>query len=156
MVSKIIWPTRTDSKREVLAFRRTQNDDNYEKANKVSGDVENNIPILDDKGDLKDSGYSFDDVKLKNSSLVEVSNNYQILIENEVIWVDASGGNLEITLPSASDITGRKFEVKKVDSTFNTVTIKPQVLETIYGGTSFILYLQGETMSPRSDGSNFG
>ena len=153
---KRVWPTRTDDRREVQGFRRSQNDDNFEKANKVPGDVENNIPILDGDGDLKDSGYSFDDVKLKKSSLRTVINDYQIVLSDGIIWVDASSGPVEITLISANGITGQEFEIKKIDSTFNEVTVSASGAETIYNDTEFILYLEGETIDPRSDGSNFG
>lgn len=155
MTSKRIWATRTEDYRERQGFRRAQNDDNFEKANKVPGDVENNIPILDDEGDLKDSGYSFDDVKLKKSQTRTVTSDYQVVISDEIIWVDASSGAITITMISATDITGQTFIIEKIDSSNNAVTIAGNGSETINGDPSFDLLLQYESVEPTSTGTGF-
>jgi hypothetical protein len=57
--SKLRWPTRTKADREIQAYRRTQNDDNFDKANQVPGMDEGNIFVSDGTGDLADSGTSY-------------------------------------------------------------------------------------------------
>lgn len=155
MVSKRIWPTRTEDLRERQGFRRGQNDDNFEKANKVPGDVENNIPVLDDGGDLKDGGKSFDDIKLKKSSTRTVTNNYQVLITDEIIWVDTTAGDLTITMISAVGITGQTFTIEKIDDTDNKVIIVGSRAELINSDASFDLLLQYESVKPTSTGTGF-
>ncbi len=60
--------------------------------------------------------------------------------ENEVvILADATLGNLTITLPAASGVTGRIYIVKKIDTSNNSVIVDPNSTETIDDRTSFNL-----------------
>lgn len=154
MVSKLIWPTRTESVRERQAFRRQQNDDNFEKANKVVGGTEDNIVTLTADGDIQDSGKSFDDVKLKKANTVTVVADYTVLEINEIIWVDASAGPVIITLFPSATIQGQEFIVEKIDDTTNAVTVAGDG-ETVNGDPSFDLLLQYESVQPRSTGAGY-
>lgn len=69
------------------------------------------------------------------------------------LLVDATDGNREITLPSASSANQRTFNVKKIDSTANTVTIVPDGSDLIEFDTSLILLAQGEVANVQSDGN---
>ena len=75
--------------------------------------------------------------------------------------VDASGGNRIITLPTAAsqfaagNSTGRIFNIKKIDSTSNSVTITPQGADTIDGLTSLIINAQYVGYTIQSDGTNY-
>ena len=144
--SKIIWPTRTENQREISGFRRTQNDDNFEKANKVPGDVENNIPILDGDGDLKDSGYSFDDVVLRDSNIVYAASNYAVQVNDEVIYILCSVSDITITLPA--DAGSRTYKIVKADETNFKGVIAGQAGETINKNTTLELYMYGESYEP--------
>ncbi len=55
---------------------------------------------------------------------------------HHVVLVDASGGNVTISLPAASGLNGRTYVIKRVDSSGNTVTIDPAGSETIDGSAT--------------------
>jgi hypothetical protein len=65
-----------------------------------------------------------------------VNNNYQIeYITANVILVDASKGNVTVTLPLVTSNVGRPFIVKKVDNSPNIVNVISLIGETITGPT---------------------
>lgn len=148
-------PPRTEDTRERDAWRRVQDDDNFSKANKVVGGTENNIVTLTDDGDIQDSGKSFDDVKLKKARTVTTSVDYEALEIDEVIWVDASLGDVTITLYPSATIQGQEFIVEKIDSTFNKVIVAGSGSDTVNGGPTFDLLLQYESVQPRSTGAGY-
>lgn len=51
------------------------------------------------------------------------TSNYTITVNDYAIRADATSGNITITLPTASTVTGQVFRIKKIDSSANTVTI---------------------------------
>lgn len=53
--------------------------------------------------------------------------------------VDATAGNITITVPSASGRENHWFEVIRIDATANTVTVVPTGSETLSGETSYLL-----------------
>lgn len=76
----------------------------------------------------------------------------------KVILVDAAGGAVTITLPAAATAgAGFKSTVKKTNaiSSTLTVTIDGDVSETIDGAATYVLYLQNQSVTLVSDGSNW-
>lgn len=146
---------RSEDVRERDRWRIGQDDDNFLKANKVIGGTEDNIITLTSDGDIQDSGKSFDDVKLKKARTVTVSIDYAVLLLDEVIWVDATLGDVIITLYPAATIQGQEFIIEKIDSSTNKVTVAGNGSETVNGDPSFDLLLQYESVQPRSTGSNY-
>ena len=75
--------------------------------------------------------------------------------------VDTSGGNRIITLPTAAsqfsvgNNTGRIFNIKKIDSTTNSVTITPQGADTIDGLATLIIDAKDVNYTLQSDGTNY-
>lgn len=65
---------------------------------------------------------------------------------------DASTSALTITLPAASAEEGRIYNVKKIDSSANAVTIEPDGSDTIDGDTSLIIADQYNSAGIQSDG----
>ncbi len=65
----------------------------------------------------------------------DVGSNGELLVRG-----DATAGNITITLPAASTVTGLKFIIKKIDASINTVTISSA--STMDGSTSIILSTQ--------------
>jgi hypothetical protein len=64
------------------------------------------------------------------------------------ISVNASGGNIVITLPTAGACSDGKFYyIKKKDSTANTVTIVGSGVETIDGASSVVLDSAGQVIN---------
>ena len=51
--------------------------------------------------------------------------NSGVITQGGLIVVDASAGAVTLDLPHTAAIDGRQFIIKKVDSTANTVTIRP-------------------------------
>lgn len=62
--------------------------------------------------------------------------------EYSVIPVDASGGNITVTLPAAGSGIGTVYYIKKIDSSSNTVTIDANASETIDGVTTKVISSQ--------------
>jgi hypothetical protein len=72
-----------------------------------------------------------------------------------VILCDASSGAIVVTLPAASANTGRRYFIKKIDSSANTVTIDGNANETIDGELTSELISQYDAITIVSDGSNW-
>jgi hypothetical protein len=71
-----------------------------------------------------------------------------------VIAVDASGGDVTITLPSAVGTQGRTYYVKKIDSSMNFVFVQATGVQTIDGSNIQHLSIQWESMQIVSDGTS--
>jgi hypothetical protein len=88
----------------------------------------------------------------------EKTANYTVTIDDasKIIAVDASSGAITITL-LASATAGDGFEVtiKKTDSSANAVTTDGDGSETIDGATTYLLGTQYESVTVRSDASNW-
>lgn len=76
---------------------------------------------------------------------------YTVTDSDFLVLVDASSGNVTITLPASS--SGRRYEIKKTDSSANKVIIDGDGSETIDGATTQELLLQYEALSVMGDGS---
>lgn len=67
-------------------------------------------------------------------------------ITDYILSIDATAGNIDITLPAASSVfggsVGIQYIFKRVDNSGNTVTITRAGSDTIDGGTSFALAAQ--------------
>ena len=68
------------------------------------------------------------------------------------VLVDASGGNITISLPSAVGET-RIYNIKKIDSTDNLVIIEPFGSETLDGESNFYINYQYDSYSIINDNS---
>ena len=78
-----------------------------------------------------------------------------VTASNEVVFVNASSGEVDVTLYAASSNGGRKLIIKKTDSSSNAVIILRAASETIDGATSITLYHQNESVTLMSDNSNW-
>lgn len=90
--------------------------------------------------------------------VVTKTGNYTILQtdKDKIILVDATSGNVTITLPSVITVgSGFLLNIKKIDSSTNTVTVSPVLAQTIDGGPSYVLDSQNEFISIASDTSNW-
>jgi lysophospholipase L1-like esterase len=80
-----------------------------------------------------------------------ISTNTTITTDENLMKIDASGGNVTITLPAASNgynstlSTGITYTFQRIDNSGNTVTIQRAGSDVINGGTSFTLTTQWET-----------
>lgn len=89
-----------------------------------------------------------------------VNTNTTLTGEENLLLIDASSGNVTITLPAASigyDAawkTGMKFSFVRLDGSGNTVTIQRAGSDTISGATSFTLTTQWQERGVLCGGNN--
>jgi hypothetical protein len=88
-----------------------------------------------------------------STSFRSVSANAVAMADDAVIAVDASGGDVTITLPTAIGVKGRTYYVKKIDSSMNVVFVQATGGQTIDGLTTQNLSIQWESMQIVSDGA---
>jgi hypothetical protein len=74
-------------------------------------------------------------------------------VNHRTVNVDASLAARTITLPTAASAKNRKYIVKKIDASLNTVTIDPSGAETIDGAALFVLTVQYQSIEFQSDGT---
>lgn len=84
-----------------------------------------------------------------------VNSNSVALATDAVISVDASGGDVTVTLPTAVGISGRTYYIKKNDSSFNSVFVQAFGAQTIDGLNTQELSVQYESMQLVSDGAGW-
>lgn len=73
--------------------------------------------------------------------------------QDEIVYVDASGGAVTITLPDARRFWGFPFTVKKIDASANVVTVSAPV--NIDGATTYPIAAQYEVARVVSDGTQW-
>ena len=69
-------------------------------------------------------------------------------------YFDATGGNIDVTLPDATTCPNRSYKVKKLDASANLVTFTPAV-GTIEGAGTFTLSAQFQFQELANDGTNW-
>lgn len=74
---------------------------------------------------------------------------------NDLTLVDATSGPIVISLPAAASVPGKVYNVKKIDSSANTVTIDPNASETIDGVSTKSTTIQYENLTFVSDGTQW-
>jgi hypothetical protein len=82
-----------------------------------------------------------------------ITENYTPTRYDFYLLVDASGGAITITLPTA--VTGTTYIVKKIDSSSNTVTVNPPSSKTIDGDTSVDTTKQFTSFTLTTDSTNW-
>ncbi len=83
-----------------------------------------------------------------------VTQNHTVTATDHTIFANATGTNVTITLPTAANIMGRQYIIKRVDSSGNNVTIDPDGSETIEGASTMILDT-GRSVVIQSDNNNW-
>jgi hypothetical protein len=86
---------------------------------------------------------------------VTKTSSYTIVGTDVVIFADAAGGNVTITLPAAASFSGYNFYVKRIDSSANTCSVARGGSDLIDGQTSFSLDTQYFAVRIISNGSNW-
>jgi hypothetical protein len=102
-------------------------------------------------GNLQSQGAIY----LKTVSKVFADSPYSVAASDTIIFCNATGGNMTVTLPSAASHTGRNLTVKRINTTANTVTVG-SAAGTIDGAASYII--PGGTLNSItvvSDGTNW-
>ncbi|MEY3400804.1 MAG: hypothetical protein RLZZ86_407 [Cyanobacteriota bacterium] len=79
--------------------------------------------------------------------------NYTATIDDFMLVVDATAGDVLITLPNADDCYRREYVIKKIDNTSNLVHIYSS--SYIDGSEDYYLYSQFNSIKVKSDGINW-
>jgi hypothetical protein len=77
---------------------------------------------------------------------------YTVLATDFVLLVDASGGDVTVSLPAASAGSGRWLEVKKIDASANKVIVDAAGADLIDGDATLELVFEDEAVPIVSDG----
>lgn len=106
-----------------------------------------------DDEDLASKKYVDDQISYANLAVTSKTADYTATTSDTVILVDATSGDVTITLPTAS--SGLHYYIKKTDSSGNKVVVDGNASETIDGNTTQDIISQYDTMEIVSDGSNW-
>lgn len=88
-------------------------------------------------------------------TVTSVTTSYSAIPSDHVILVDTSGGNITITLPSATRIKGKVYRIKRVTGGGNSLTIATADAATIDGAASISLPDQWDVAALVTDGTNW-
>jgi hypothetical protein len=71
------------------------------------------------------------------------------------VFVDCTGGNIQLDLPNVSDVPGRIYHIKKVDESSNHITLNPFGAQKIDNKTELKIIGPYSTASIICDGSKW-
>jgi hypothetical protein len=74
---------------------------------------------------------------------------------DNTILCNAAGGNMIINLPAAASNANKIYNIKKIDSSGNSITIDANASETIDGTITKSLNTQYESITIQCDGANW-
>jgi len=80
---------------------------------------------------------------------------YTLTSSDYTILCDCSSGAITINLPAANTCSGKIYNIKKIDSSVNTVTIDGDGSETIDDELTQTIVNQNTILTLQSDGSNW-
>ncbi len=84
----------------------------------------------------------------------EKTTNYTLTISDYTILLDGTSSTVTATLPAASGITGRIYNIKCIDAT-NQCDVNPNASEEIDGDSANFILNKDEVITIQSDGSNW-
>ena len=101
-----------------------------------------------------------DDITITNTAggslnTQTVTANTTLTISDDVTLVDATSGNIVISLPPAATVSGKLYNVKKIDNTSNSITIDPDGSELIDNGATLSTNIQYENFTIVCDGTKW-
>lgn len=94
------------------------------------------------------------DLDAHTFNIVSVAADY-LATEKSIILVDASGGNITISLPAAIGSIGRLYCIKKIDSSSNLVIVDGNNVETIDGNLTVSITTQFASLAIVCNGSSW-
>ena len=94
---------------------------------------------------------------INNSSSVVTWTNtvYSVTNNNATILVNHPLSPFGVLLPSASTVVGQQYQIKKIDSSANAVTVSTTSSQTIDGNLTYTLATIYKSVTLQSDGSNY-
>jgi hypothetical protein len=94
---------------------------------------------------------------INNSSNVVTWTNtiYSVTNNNATILVNHPLSPFSVVLPSANTVVGQQYQIKKIDSSANAVTVSTTSSQTIDGNLTYSLATIYKSVTLQSDGSNY-
>ena len=89
------------------------------------------------------------------TAVVSKTTAYTLSSTDSLVLGDATAGAFTLTLPDATACKGRRYMLKKTDSSANVVTVGTTNSQTIDGATTKALSTQYANIDVVSDGSNW-
>lgn len=94
-----------------------------------------------------------------NTYVTEVSTDTTLDATHYTVLVDATAGDVVVSLPSAASALsggiGRPYNVKKVDASANTVTVDGDAAEVIDASAALVLTTQWQSVTVQSNGTSW-
>jgi hypothetical protein len=98
---------------------------------------------------------SFDmSASVASGAITTVTGNTTLNTTHHTVLVDATSGNITITLPSVSSITRREYIIKKIDASTNTVTVDANSTQVIDGALTQVLRTQWQGIQIKNTGTS--
>lgn len=104
---------------------------------------------------VTDAGSGVALVTIGSRSITTKTSDYTITSADNMILVDASAGDVTVTLPTAVGISGVEYVIKKIDSSSNFVIIEGNGSQTIDGETDQRTDGQYTSITVVSNGTNW-
>lgn len=84
-----------------------------------------------------------------------ITGNETLTVVDDVIWVDASGGAVTVTLPTIAGVVGKHYVISKIDSSSNAVTVDGNGANII-GNATLVIRQQWDTPHLVADSAQWG
>lgn len=104
--------------------------------------------------DLRDNGLWIYDRAVRRT-IVQKGGAYTLTDIDDIILGNAGAGAFTLTLPTAVGFSGRAYDIKKIDSSGNVVTVATTGGETIDGAATLAIVGQNDSYTIVSDGTNW-
>ncbi|MGE0763248.1 MAG: hypothetical protein AB7N80_08220 [Bdellovibrionales bacterium] len=92
---------------------------------------------------------------VSNFNIDTLSGSTTLTTSEDILLGDAASASITLTLATAVGSAGKVFEVKKIDSSSNTVIVDGASTETIDGAANVVLAGQNDVIRIISDGANW-
>jgi hypothetical protein len=137
----------TSLSKEIVATQITTPTSPSAGTNKIYAKSDNKLYILNSAGVESQVGGGATSYL---SVIVNSSSTYALTSSNDVLVCDCTSTSQTITLPSPTGLSGKVFNIKKTDSTANTITISGG---TIDSDGAIIISAKNESKTLVTDGS---
>jgi hypothetical protein len=126
---------------------------------RVEGDGQTHLLFTDGANDRVgiSTGTPHSGLQIDNSvafAARAITQNHTVTAGDHTIFVNATSTNITVTLPTAANIVGRQYVIKRVDTAGTSVTIATDGSETIEGASSMAL-TGHRSVVIQSDNSNW-
>lgn len=98
---------------------------------------------------------TFTDIEERLWPIVTKTGNYTLQVSDDVVFADSTGGIFTLTLPDATTMSGKEYQIKKTSNDSNIITLATTSSQTIDGSLTQSLAIQYDSVSLISNGANW-